>query len=161
MLRDVVCRTMIPPSRRIGRARSMEAVRVRGERSGGRRAVGLTLACLGAVGLTIASARVLTGDALAAPAAGVCAVERIEVGYDVQYDAGLGGYRVTGASLAGVPADCAGRTLALTVEGAGAQPLAEVRAVVPVTEISFGGRVLPAQDVAGAAVTVVVDADGA
>ena len=82
-----------------------------------RRAAGITLAWLGCAGLTASMARAMTWDGGEAAPPGACVVSRISVDYDVDYDAGFGGYAVTRASLSGVPDDCAGREVALTLRG--------------------------------------------
>ncbi|MBD3778519.1 MAG: hypothetical protein IE923_04540 [Micrococcales bacterium] len=124
-----------------------------------RRAAGVTLAWLGCAGLAVSMARAMTWDGGEAAPPGACVVSRISVGYDVDYDAALGGYAVTRASLSGVPDGCAGREVALTLRGTGDRALAEARTPVtaPSTVVALDGAVVPAEDVAGVSLALVTD----
>ncbi|HEY0215800.1 MAG TPA: hypothetical protein VGC57_05360 [Cellulomonas sp.] len=125
-----------------------------------RRAVGVTLAWLGCVGLAVSMARAMTWDGLETSApAGSCVVSEISVGYDVDYDAVLGGYGITAASLSDVPVGCEGRELALTLRGSADQALAEARTAVsaPTTTVGFAPGLVAASDVTGVSVALVTD----
>lgn len=128
-----------------------------------RRAAGITLAWLGCAGLTVSMARAMTWDGGEAAPPGACVVSRISVDYDVAYDAGLGGYAVTRASLSGVPDDCAGREVALTLRGGDDRALAEARTPVtsPSTVVALDGAPVPADQVAGVSLALVTDAPAA
>lgn len=128
-----------------------------------RRAAGITLAWLGCAGLAVSMARAMTWDGGEAAPPGACVVSRISVGYDVDYDAALGGYAVTRASLSGVPDGCEGREVALTLRGSGDQALAEARAPVtlPSTVVALDGAPVPAEQVAGVSLALVTDAPAA
>lgn len=127
-----------------------------------RRAAGVTLAWLGCLGLAVSMARAWAWDAEDVRGAGSCVVGTIEVGYDVGYDAAIGGYAVTSASLTGVPDACAGREVAVTLRGAGDQALAEGRAAVtvPRTVVTLDGPAVAVEDMAGVSLAMVTDAAG-
>src|SRR6478735_12039665 len=90
--------TMGAPGRRIDRGTSTEGAPMAHEHVRARRAAGVTLAWLGCAGLAVSMARAATWDGTAPATAGACVVSRIEVGYDIDYVAALGGYGVTGAA---------------------------------------------------------------
>ncbi len=126
-----------------------------------RRAAGVTLAWLGCAGLALSMARAWAGDAEDVHGAGSCVVSAIEVGYDVDYDAAIGGYAVASASLTGVPDGCAGREVAVTLRGAGDQALAEGRAAVstPSTVVAITGTAVPVEQMVGVSLAMVADGD--
>lgn len=128
-----------------------------------RRAAGVTLLWLGCAGLAVSFARAVTWDAGTVSSAGACVVSTIDVGYDVGYDAALGGYAVTSASLSGVPAGCAGREVAVTLRGPADQALAEVRTPVttPSTVVALTGPAVPVEEMAGVSLAMVTDAEPA
>lgn len=130
------------------------------ERVRTRRAVGATLALLGAVGLAVSSARALTIDAAEPTAAGTCAVTEITVGYAVDYVPAIGGYGVSAATLTGVPEGCAGREIALTLHDGADQALAETRTAVtaPTTTVDLTAGTVSAAEVTGVSVALVTDA---
>jgi hypothetical protein len=127
-----------------------------------RRAAGITLAWLGCAGLALSVARAWAWDAEDVRSVGSCVVSTIEVGYDVGYDAAIGGYAVTSASLSGVPDGCAGREVAVTLRGVGDLALAEGRAsvTVPSTVVTMDGPAVPVEDMAGVSLAMVTDAAG-
>ena len=130
------------------------------EHTRARRAAGVTLAWLGCAGLAVSMARAMTWDGGEDAPPGACVVSRISVGYDVDYDATIGGYAVTRASLSGVPDGCADREVALTLRGTGDLALVEARARVtpPSTVVALDGAPVPAEDVAGVSLALVTDA---
>jgi hypothetical protein len=125
-----------------------------------RRAAGVTLVWLGCAGLAVSGARALVWDGGEAAPAGACVVSSIAVDYDVDYVTGLGGYGVTAASLSDVPADCAGREVAVTLHGPDDAPLAEARTPVtaPTTVVVVPGDPVPVADLAGISLALVTDA---
>lgn len=131
------------------------------EHVGRRRAAGVALAWLGCVGLAVSMARAWTWDAQEVSSAGSCVVSTIDIGYDVDYDAAIGGYAVTSASLSGVPDGCAGREVAVTLRGAADQALAEVRAPVttPRTVVDLTGPAVPVAEMVGVSLVMVTDGD--
>lgn len=126
-----------------------------------RRAAGVTLALLGCVGLAASMARAWAWDAEDVRGLGSCVVSTIDVGYDVYYDAAIGGYAVTSASLTGVPDGCAGREVAVTLRGAGDEALAEGRAAVttPSTVVAMTGKAVPVEEMAGVSLAMITDGD--
>ncbi len=130
------------------------------ERTRARRAAGVTLAWLGCAGLAVSMARALTWDGGEAAPAGACVVDRITVGYDVDYLAAVGGYGVTRASLSDVPDGCAGREVAVTLHGADDAALAQARTAVtaPTTTVDLADAAVPVADLAGVSLALVTDA---
>jgi hypothetical protein len=133
------------------------------ERTRARRAAGVTLAWLGCAGLAVSMARAAPWDGTAAAPAGACVVSRIEVGYDIDYVAALGGYGVTGAALSDVPAGCAGREVAVTLHGSDDEALAEARATVtaPTTTIAMPAAQVPVEALSGVSLALVTDGGSA
>lgn len=124
-----------------------------------RRAAGVTLAWLGCAGLAVSMARAVTWDGGELAPSGTCVVSAISVGYDVAYDAALGGYAVTRASLSGVPDGCAGREVEVTLHGAQDEALAEGRAPVttPSTVVALDGGAVPVEELSGVSLALVTD----
>jgi len=124
-----------------------------------RRAAGVTLAWLGCAGLAVSLVRAVTWDGGELAPSGSCVVSTISVGYDVAYDAALGGYGVTRASLSGVPDGCAGREVEVTLHGVGDAALAEGRAPVttPSTVVALDGGAVPVEQLSGVSLALVTD----
>ncbi len=126
---------------------------------GSRRTAGVLLACLGCAGLALSVGRAFAQDDLLGPPLAGCAVHDLTVGYDVGYDATLGGYAVTRAHVAGVPESCAGRLVALTLIGPDHTQLTEVRTpgTSPTTSFALADAHVAAGAVESVALAIVTE----
>ncbi|WP_448059081.1 hypothetical protein [Cellulomonas hominis] len=126
---------------------------------GSRRTAGVVLACLGCAGLALSVGRAFAQDDLLGPPLAGCAVHDLAVGYDVGYDATLGGFAVTQAHVDGVPKSCAGRQIALTLIGADHAQLTEIRApgTSPTTSFALEDAHIAAEAVDSVALAIVTE----
>jgi hypothetical protein len=127
-----------------------------------RKAASVALVAVALVGVRTASAagadlggqQILVGNA----GAEQCSSSRVDIAYDVDYVAALGGYGVSAARLSGLDERCQGYDAVVTLNGPGGVALAELTSAVDGSDLTVAvpaGTPVSAEELTGVSLVLV------